>query len=113
MELFKLVFILTPSGKKVLELVPKETTGYLYERAKETIKLFSLGNCEVDTHTNVNIQNCRITLLHNHFNKFYGFIQALGEKNRQQAFNEVKEKNLEKYGFYNFIREKQFEDLVP
>lgn len=131
LELFILVFRLTPSGKKVLELRPKETTGYLYEKAKETIRLFSLGNCEVDIHTSISVQNCRIKLLHDHFNKFVKFAKmflneefsnAIMNKDGETIYNnnefkevflDMKAKKLNKYGFYNFIKEKQFEILVP
>ncbi len=127
LELFILVFRLAPSGKKVLELQPKETSGYLYEKAKETIRLFSLGNCEVDVHSSPNVRNCRIELLHDHFNKFIKFatiflendefstaiINEDGEtiyNNREykEIFLDMKAKKLNKYGFYNFIKEKQF-----
>ena len=81
LELFILVFRLAPSGKKVLELRPKETRGYLYEKAKETIRLFSLGNCEIDVHSSINVQNCRIELFHDHFNKFIKFATIFLENN--------------------------------
>lgn len=131
LELFILVFRLTPSGKKVLELEPKESTGYLYEKAKETIRIFSLGNCEIDVHTNINVQNCRIELLHDHFNKFIKFAELfLNEEfsnaimNRdgitihnnnyyREVFSDMKAKKLNKYGFFNFITEKQYKILVP
>ncbi len=68
-DLFKLVFRQTISGKKVLELIPKEQSGYLYEKAKETIKIFSLGNCEEPSHAHKspNVQSCRVMLLADHF----------------------------------------------
>jgi len=131
LELFILVFRLTPSGKNVLELQPKETSGYLYEKAKETIRLFSLGNCELDVHTSINVQNCRIELLHDHFTKFVKFAkmflneefsnaiinedgQTIYENSEyKEVFLDMKAKKLSKYGFYNFIKEKQFEILVP
>ncbi|MFK5976871.1 MAG: hypothetical protein QM493_10210 [Sulfurovum sp.] len=132
LELFILVFRLTPSGKKVLELQPKETTGYLYEKAKESIRLFSLGNCEVDIHSSPNVQNCRIELLRDHFKKFFKFANmflnneefsnAIINQDGTTIYNnpeykdiylDMKAKNLNKYGFYNFIIEKQFKVLVP
>jgi hypothetical protein len=131
-ELFILIFRLTPSGKKVLELQAKETTGYLYEKARETIRLFSLGNCEVDVHSSIDVKNCRIELLHDHFNKFIKFatiflandefsdaiINKDGKtiyKNSEykEVFLDMKAKELSKYGFYNFIKEKQFVILMP
>jgi len=132
LELFILVFRLTPSGRKVLELQPKETSGYLYEKAKETIKLFSLGNCEIDVHPNRNVQDCRISLHHDHFNKFIKFAKMfLSNKDFSDAIinqdgqtiysnSEYKEvfldmiaKKLNKYGFYHFIKEKKFKVLIP
>jgi len=113
LELFILVFKLTPSGKKVLELKPKETTGYLYEKAKKTIRLFSLGNCEIDVHSSPSVQNCRITLHNKHFNRFYNFIQALIDKDQKAALVELKSKGLKNYGFYAFIEKQQFKILVP
>ena len=112
LELFILVFRYTPSGKKVLELEPKEQTGYLFEKARETIKLFSLGNCEIDIHTNPNVANCRIGLLNDHFNKFYGFMEALKNGDSINAFNEKENNKLESYGFFIFIQKGQFKYLI-
>jgi len=112
LDLFILVFRYTPSGKKVLELEPKETTGYLFEKAKETIKLFSLGNCESNRHSNPNVANCRIGLLNDHFKKFYGFMEALKNKDRYKAFYEKEKYKLEDYGFFIFIRQNQYKYLI-
>lgn len=110
LELFILVFKRTDVGPNILELRPKEASGYLHEKAKETIKVFSLGNCEVNGHPNNNIQNCRISLLHSHYSKFYEFIEALSEKKMKKAFSLKEKHNLENYGFYTFILKRQFED---
>jgi hypothetical protein len=112
LELFILVFRYTPSGKKVLELEPKEATGYLFEKAKETIKLFSLGNCEVNRHFNPSVANCRIGLLNDHFKKFYGFMEALKNKDSNKAFSEKEKNKLENYGFFIFIQKGQFKYLI-
>ena len=110
LELFILVFRRTSSGKNVLELKPKETAGYLYEKALETIKLFGLGDCETNRHNNVNVYNCRIRVLEGHFGIFYEFVKALKEGNRQKASLELRvhKENFETYGFYEFIKQNQF-----
>ncbi len=109
-ELFDLVFKISSAGQKILELKAKNSTGYLYEKAIETIKLFGLGNCEINKHSNDNVHNCRIRVLENHFGIFYEFAKALKEKNRTKAFLELKEKKeiFEEYGFLEFIKRKQF-----
>lgn len=110
LELFILVLRRTSSGKNVLELQPKETTGYLYEKALETIKLFGLGNCEVNRHSNIDVYNCRIRVLESHFGIFYEFAKALKEGNRKKAFLELKknEEHFNSYGFLEFFRRNQF-----
>jgi hypothetical protein len=111
--LFKLIFLTTPSGKKVLELIPKHEQGYSYEKALETIKSFSLGSCEVFVHQNNNVQTLRVTLLHNHFKKFEKFIEAF-EKNDVNAMkSEVENKRLEQYGFFQFILRNQYVNIIP
>ena len=112
LELFVLVFKYTPSGKKVLELKPKESSGYLYEKALETIKLFSLGDCEVNRNSSVNVQDCRITLLNSHFKKFYEFIEALEKKNINEAMSLIEKYKLKNYGFYIFIQKRQYQYLI-
>jgi hypothetical protein len=122
-DIFKIVFRLSMSGKKVLELEPKQTDTYLKEKAEETIKLFSLGNCEAPTHihSNPNVQNCRVNLLHSHFNKFYSIIKILNGKNilelgradQLKIFKEVQEKKLKEYGFYSSIMRNNYSNLIP
>jgi hypothetical protein len=112
LSLFTLVFRYTPSGKKVLELKPKEDNGYLNQKAKETIKTFSLGDCEINIHESPNVQNCRIDLLSTHYVKFIGFIKALAEQDMTKALMEYKKYKLEDYGFIKFINAKQFIDLT-
>lgn len=112
LELFILVFTYTSNSKKVLELKPKHESGYLYEKAKETIKVFNLGNYDVNKHHNKNVQNFRTILFHNHYSKFYEFVEALNSKNMQKAYRLKNLHNLENYGFYTFIQSKQFEYLL-
>jgi len=52
----------------------------------ETIKLFGLGDCEVNRHSNSNVYRCRIEILESHFNIFYGFAKALKDKDTRKAF---------------------------
>lgn len=110
LELFMLVFRQSDSGKRILELRPKETTGYLYEKAQETIKLFGLGNCEFNRHSNDNVYNCRIQILETHFGVFYEFVKALSEGSREKASLELRANKelFESYGFFEFIKKQQF-----
>ena len=112
LELFILVFKRKDNGEELLlELKPKETTGYLYEKAVETIKLFGLGNCEINRHSNPTVYNCRIEILMSHFGVFYEFAKALKEGNKLKAKLEFDRKKevLKSYGFYQFLIRKQFE----
>jgi len=116
LELFELVFKQTSSGRKVLELTPKHTQSsndYLYEKAKETIRLFGLGNCTINVSLNLNVQHCRIDILSDHFNKFYEFLDALKANNKIEAAKVLKKNNLKDYGFYAFILKKQYKNLIP
>lgn len=122
-DIFKIVFRLSLSGKKVLELEAKQSDIYQKEKANETIKLFSLGNCEDPTHahSSINVQNCRIALLHDHFTKFYKIITILNGRNfldisedeQKKIFNEVKSKKLKEYGFYKSIMKNNYRNLIP
>jgi len=111
LELFILVFKRkATSEEQLLELKPKETTGYLYEKAIETIKLFGLGDCEINRHLSDNVYNCRIRILESHFGIFYEFAKALKDGNRVKASLEIRNKKeiFESYGFYEFLKRKQF-----
>lgn len=123
LDLFSLTFKYTQSGKKVLELVAKSSDLYLKAKAEETIRIFSLGNCEVNIHNNGNVQQCRISLLSDHFKRFHGFVEAIEgfysatsdfDKDRysKKAAYEIKKYNLRDYGFYKFIQKKQYVNLV-
>lgn len=121
-DLFKIVLKYTTSGKKVLELEAHSTDPYLKEKAEETIRLFSLGNCEdaSHSHSSVNVQNCRITLLNHHFTKFHTItsimkgrqIIDLSEIEQRQVFIEVRNFKLMDYGFYDFIINGNYKNLV-
>ena len=110
-ELFDLVFKLSSSGKKVLELKPKSSlleTEYLYLKAVATIKLFGLGDCEVNRHENENVHNCRIELLEKNFDRFHELAKA--RKIGKDEFLVVLSENPENYdyGFTKFIAKEQF-----
>jgi len=93
------------SNKMILELKVNIEDKYLMEKAKETIKLFGLGDCEVNRHSNSNVYRCRIEILESHFNIFYGFAKALKDKdNKKEIF--------ESYGFFEFLKREQFEILI-
>ncbi len=112
LELFVLVFKRKSTVEEsLLELKPKETTGYLYEKAIETIKLFGLGDCETNRHSNPNVYNCRIRILEIHFGVFYEFAKALSEGDKRKVALEIRAKKtvFESYGFYEFLKRKQFE----
>lgn len=115
LALFTLVFKRSSSGKNVLELKPKASTGYLYEQAMETIKLFGLGDCEVNRHRNENVFSCRIRLLEAHFGVFHTLAKALKQGDRQTAGLALQEnKNtFDQYGFFIFLKKNQFEYLIP
>ena len=104
-ELFTLVFKQTSSGRKILELKPKESSGYLHDKALETIKVFGLGNCEVYRHSNENIHNCRIEVLVSHFGKFYAIAKTMNSVKKE----ELKERLQNSSGFLQFIYREQFE----
>lgn len=111
LELFTLVFKRTSSGRNILELHPKQDSGYLFEKAKETIKLFGLGDCDTNRHTNENVYNCRISILESHYGVFYNFVTALKDGEKKKAYLELKKQKstFEQYGFYEFIKKNQFE----
>lgn len=121
-HLFRVVLKYTTSGKKVLELEAIGTDAYLKEKAVETIRVFSLGNCEDVTHmhSSVNVQNCRIDLLSHHFTKFYSItsimrgrrLEDLEVSEQKEIYKEVKHLKLMDYGFFEFIMKGSYVDLV-
>jgi hypothetical protein len=104
-ELFTLVFKSTNSGRRVLELKPKEKNGYLYDKALETIKVFGLGNCEIYKHRDETIHNCRIEVLVSHFGQFYNFAKIMNSVKKEQFREKIKNSS----GFLQFIYREQFE----
>lgn len=112
LDLFDISFTYTSSGKKVLDLIPKHKSGYLLDKANETIKVFSLGNTDTNRNINENVNNCRINLLNDHFKKFHPFIKAIESKDSKKAFIELQKYKLDNYGFYEFIKNKQYTNLI-
>lgn len=121
-DLFRIVLKYTASGKKVLELEAKSNDPYLKAKAEETIRVFSLGNCEAlsHSHSSINVQNCRISLLNHHFTKFYTIasimrgrsLPNLTEVEQRQVFVEIRDLKLKHYGFYEFIMNGNYLNLV-
>lgn len=102
-DLFKVVTRRLKNGTRVLELTPKHASGYMHDKALETIKLFGIGDCETNGHSNENVKALRINLLRNHFSKFEKFIDAFLKKDVAKMRSEVSEKNLNSYGFLKII----------
>ncbi|WP_421851264.1 hypothetical protein [Marinomonas sp.] len=111
-NLFKVVTRRLPNSRKVLELTPKHDTGYFYEKALETIKLFGIGDCEINAHSNANIKALRINLLRSHFSIFENFINAYLHNDVNKMRIETEEKNLNSYGFFQLILKNQVEKLT-
>lgn len=133
LELFDLIFRRISNNQIILELSPKHTLSnntYLYKKAKKTIELFGLKECQ-PRNTNENVAMCRRNLLVNLSGKFYHLALAINNMNENDFFNAIREfKNqnlngalsyhgfndiLEKlqespkyYGFYSFLFKKQF-----
>ena len=99
------------SNNRILELKPKVSNGYLYDKALKTIEILGLGNCEEYRHENSNIHNCRISILSKHFIVFYKLARALKDKNKLEANLEFKQNKelFKSYGFYEFIKRNQFD----
>jgi len=104
-ELFVLVFKV--GNKNILELKPKVSSGYLYDKALKTIEIFGLGNCEEYRHQNDEIHNCRIRLLEKNFGSFYNFARIMNSAKKE----EFKAKIENSRGFLQFIAREQFEIL--
>lgn len=102
-DLFKVVTRRLTNGRKVLELIPKDASDYLHNKAIETIKLFGIGDCEANAHSNANVKALRINLLRSHFSIFEKFINAHIHDDVAKMSIEIEEKNLTTYGFFRLI----------
>ena len=108
-DIFIIKFRLTNKGK-VLELFPKYTENedkYLFLKAKKTIELFALGNCE-EIDCSIEYKRCRIGLLKQHFSLFYEFVIALQNQEKEKALEILKSRKLKEYGFIEFIKKNLF-----
>jgi len=60
-------------------------------------------------HLNEKVFSCRIKLLEGHFGIFYNLVNALTNKDKKALVEAMKDEVLLKsYGFYKFIKRKQF-----
>jgi len=106
LTLFILIFKLHSNGSKTLELKPKnDLNTYLLEKAKTTIQLFNLGDCDITTHHNVH--KCRISTHQINFELFYNLAKARNNK-KKFALTLKNKPQLKEYGFFKFIMSKQF-----
>mgnify|MGYP003453448649 CR=1 FL=1 len=109
LDFFELVFSDKFLPYPILELKRKKTilkSSSDYNRIKETIKLFGLGNC----HKVVDNKNmtCRHILLNTHYNNFIDLASAIKMK---KNFTPILDANPEliAYGFFRFLINEQFE----
>jgi len=129
LNMFRLVFRRLGQNVDILELEPLVDDDYINKKAKTTIEVFGLGSCRPNQSSNV--ENCRINLLSNHYNKFFNLALAINNMNEADFFNamvEFKNGDLNKalkynsfddvlealknvpndYGFLSFLFNKQF-----
>lgn len=89
--------------------MPKSDSGYLHEKACETITLFGLnGYSEQASRPNKNVRDLRITLLHHHYKQFEKFVRCFEAGDVQAMRKEIAAKKLNEYGFFQFILNKQY-----
>ena len=106
-ELFTLIFIQHANGKKTLELKPQSgLSEYPLQKAKETIKTFNLGYCDITTSHSVD--SYRITT---HSINYELFHKLALERDDKKKFTLTLKSNpkLKNYGFFHFIIHKKFE----
>jgi len=112
-DFFEIAFKTLSNGTNILELKRKSDihkSTYDYKRCETMINLFGLGYCDKVKYPNDDAKICRINILKQHFDTFYPMAKALKDKNKEEFESimiEQKER-LEKYGFYDFIKNKQF-----
>jgi len=114
-ELFELNFIISDkTNRKILIIQAKENlSDYQQKQAEKTIEVYGIGNCD----ENNKIDNCRIEVLELHYEKFLKLAKLFREyyKDEKNKRNKVKlrklldeQPKLKYYGFYEFIKRKQF-----
>ena len=92
-----------------MALTPKHQSGYLYEKALESIKLFGLdGDSEEAERPNDNVRALRITLLHSHYKRFERFLKCFEADDVVAMRKEVTHRELDKFGFFQFILRRQY-----
>lgn len=109
-DLFDIRLINSLSGRKLLELTPKHSNGYKYEKALKTIEMFCIGHYDTFSHTNSHAKSLRLEILSSHYQKFNKFIKALNNGDMKEALLEYNSNNLSEYGFTEIIKKKQFSD---
>lgn len=108
-------------SEKLLILVPHydlDKESCEYKRAETTIQFYGLGDCIIGTdlkkcRDNRQVDNCRREFMKNMHGTFFDFIEYLDDyAHKKITKDELKEKaNIKRslnYGFYEFIKRKQF-----
>ena len=114
LDFFELAFRITEVGN-ILELKRKPTIpkgSYRYQRSAEMIKLFGLGYVHKDIHPDEGSKSTRLDVLRLHYVVFIELAQAIKDNNKKALALILQDKNrkemLKKYGFFQFLMEKQF-----
>lgn len=114
LNFFELAFRQTEKGN-ILELkrknnIPKDS--YKYQRCEAMIQLFGLGYIHKSIHPDKKTKNLRVDILTAHYETFIQLAQAIKDNDKKSLSLILKEKNrkkeLEKYGFYQFLLKNQF-----
>ncbi|KJZ09258.1 hypothetical protein TW85_22240 [Marinomonas sp. S3726] len=111
-ELFNVRFVMSQTGRNLLELTPRNNNGYEYEKALKTIKMFGIGHYDEFLHSNNNAKLLRLEILSSHYQKFKNFIRALKTGDKEMALLEYKNNNLSEFGLINLIKKQQFSDFT-
>lgn len=111
---FELAFRQTEAGG-ILELKRKRTVSkgsYDEQRCKEMIKLFGLGYVNKYPHPDEETKSLRIDVLRLHYETFIQLAKAINDNDQKSCALILNDKNriemLKKYGFFQFLRNKQF-----
>ena len=114
LNFFELAFRQTPIGN-ILELKRKNNIpkgSYQYQRCEAMIRLFGLGYIHKNIHPDKEAKNLRVDILTAHYETFIELARAIKDNNKKSFSLILKAKNrkkeLEKYGFYHFLLNKQF-----
>jgi hypothetical protein len=88
------------------------TDSYDYQRCEAMIKLFGLGYVDTHPHPNEKTKNLRIDVLTAHYEIFIELAKAINEQDKKSfaliLSNKNRKEMLEKYGFFQFLINKQF-----